>query len=352
MQSEDPPAEYVEVEFRVEPNYAGWRLDKYLCVKIPRLSRSRIQRIIERSLLSDRKLKPSTLVQAGLTFRLRRRVTAEPQTPTAIQEIYRDEALLVLDKPAGLPMHPSARYHHGTLVMLLRRLYGEDFHAWPAHRLDRETSGIIVCGRTPSCARALMEDFRDGRVEKRYLAICEGAAPDSFSVDAPIAEGTARVRIAVRVDREVGKPALTQFQVLHRFERGGDRFALLEARPQTGRQHQIRVHLREAGFPVVGDKIYGPDESYFDRFSKRVLEPEAWRKLRLPRQALHAWQLRLTHPATQTAVCFSSPLPEDLTSFIRDASGDPASWCTRCGEVVFDGEALQKRENAALRGAG
>ena len=320
----ETPAEYVEMEFRVEPNYAGWRLDKYLCAKIPRLSRSRIQRIIERSLFCDRKLKPSTLVSPGLTFWLRRKAPEEPETPSAVREIYRDDALFVLDKPAGLPMHPSARYHHGTLVMLLRRLYGAQFEAWPAHRLDRETSGLVICGRTPAAARALMEDFRHSRVEKEYLAICEGQPPDSFAVDAPIAEGSPQVRIAVRIDHLAGKRAVTRFAVLRRFQREGSLFALIRALPETGRQHQIRVHLREAGFPIVGDKIYGPDEGYFDRFSKRRLEPEAWRELRLPRHALHASQIRLAHPNTRAALCFCSPLPEDLAGFMPPAAGELA----------------------------
>ncbi len=325
MQRRETPADCVEIEFRVEPNYAGWRLDKYLCAKIPRLSRSRIQRIIERSVFCDQKLKPSTLVRPGLRFWLRRRAPEEPETPSAVREIYRDDALFVVDKPAGLPMHPSARYHHGTLVMLLRRLYGAQFQAWPAHRLDRETSGLIVCGRTPAAARALMQDFRCGRVEKEYLAICEGHPPDSFAVDAPITVGSARVRIAVRIDRQAGRRAVTRFSVLRRFEREGSRFALVQALPETGRQHQIRVHLREAGFPIVGDKIYGPDEGYFDRFSKRSLEPEAWRMLRLPRHALHASQIRLAHPSTGTSVCFCSPLPEDLAGFMPPAGRERAS---------------------------
>jgi 23S rRNA pseudouridine1911/1915/1917 synthase len=312
---------FVEIEFRVEPNYAGWRLDKYLRVKIPRLSRSRIQRIIQNGLVSEERLKPSSLVRPGLTFRLRRRMREEPETPSRLGEVHRDDALLVLDKPAGLPIHPSARYHHGTLVMLLRRIYGDDFQAWPAHRLDRETSGLVVCGRTSDAARMLMEEFSSGRVQKEYLAICEGVPPDSFSVDAPIAEGSAKVRIAVRIDRVAGKRALTRFEVLRRFERDGQRFSLVRAFPETGRQHQIRVHLREAGFPVVGDKIYGPDEEYFDRFSKRQLEPEAWKRLRLPRHALHAASVRLHHPATRTLVSFQSPLPADLQCFI-DSSGE------------------------------
>jgi 23S rRNA pseudouridine1911/1915/1917 synthase len=206
-------------------------------------------------------------------------------------------------------------------VMLLRRLYGDDFQAWPAHRLDRETSGLVVCGRTADAARALMEDFRSGRVEKEYLAVCEGEPPDSFAVDAPIAEGSAQVRIAVRIDPAVGKKAVTRFAVLRRFEREGGQFALVRAFPETGRQHQIRVHLREAGFPIVGDKIYGPDEGYFDRFSKRRLEPEAWRKLRLPRHALHASAIRFAHPTSRTNLTFSAPLPADLAQFMEPARG-------------------------------
>lgn len=305
--------DFVDVEFVVEPNYAGWRLDRYLCEKIRRLSRARVQRIIETSLVSERRLKPSSLVTPGLTFRLRRRAQAEPQTPTDIRELYLDDWLLVLDKPAGLPIHPTARYHKGTLVTLLRERYGQ---ADPAHRLDRETSGLVVCGRTTEACRRLMHAFVAGEVHKEYLALCEGAPPqDAFTVDAPIAEGTSLIRIAVRIDRAVGKPARTRFQVLERFQRGGEPFALVRAFPETGRQHQIRIHLREAGFPVVGDKMYGPDEGYFDRFSKHTLEPEAWTRLRLPRHALHAEKIRFLHPGTGQEVAFEAPLPPDLEDF-------------------------------------
>jgi 23S rRNA pseudouridine1911/1915/1917 synthase len=310
---------YVEIAFTVEPNYAGWRLDRYLCEKIPRLSRTRVQQIIRRSVVSDRPLKPSTLVVPGLSFRLRRRAMEEPETPDEVRELYLDESILVVDKPAGLPMHPTARYHNGTLVSVLRRKYGADFRADPAHRLDRETSGLIACGRSLESCQRLMRSFVGGEVHKEYLAIVEGwPADDVFEVDAPIAEGTARIRIAVRIDALLGKPARTRFRALRRFERDGERFALLRAFPQTGRQHQIRVHLREAGFPIVGDKIYGPDEGYFDRFSKRCLEPEAWKRLRLSRHALHAAHLRFPHPASGREVSFDAPLPVDLEAFLGE----------------------------------
>jgi 23S rRNA pseudouridine1911/1915/1917 synthase len=315
----------VEVSFTVEPNYAGWRLDRYLCEKIHRLSRMRVQRILRTALVSEIPLKASTRVWPGLTFRLRRRSLVEPKTPENLAEVYRDEALLVLDKPAGLPIHPTARYHHGTVVALLLRQHGPTFQAAPAHRLDRETSGLLVCGRTADASRALMRAFQEGGVQKEYLAIVEGWPPqDAFTVDAPLVEGTPTIRIAVRVDPS-GRPARTRFEVVRRFKRGAECFALVRCLPETGRQHQIRVHLQCAGFPLVGDKMYGPDPGYFDRFSRHCLEPEAWERLRLPRHALHAARLAFPHPLSGAMVAFSAPLPEDLAGFLPRVGGDGPS---------------------------
>ena len=323
MSASAPASEqsFVDVTFTVEPNYAGWRLDRYLCEKIRRLSRTRVQRILERSLVADRPLKASTRVHPGLTFRLRRRAQVEPDVPQHVVELYLDPHLLVLDKPAGLPTHPTARYHHNTLVKLLERKHGSGLRADPAHRLDRETSGLLVCGRGAEASRALMRAFQSGAVHKEYLAVVEGHPPDDFTVDAPIAEGTAEVRIAVRIDRHVGKPARTRFAVERRFVRDDASFALLRCFPETGRQHQIRIHAREAGFPLVGDKIYGPDPGYFDRFSKRCLEPEAWVRLRLARHALHAARLAFPHPATGGGLVFEARLPPDLSDFCDAAPG-------------------------------
>ena len=306
----------MDVTFTVEPNYAGWRLDLYLCEKIRRLSRARVQHILRHSLLSDVPLKASTRVWPGLTFRLRRRSLLEPKTPDSVREVYRDEALLVLDKPAGLPIHPTARYQRGTVVGLLRRQHGADFYAAPAHRLDRETSGLLVCGRTADASRRLMQAFQTGAVEKEYLAIVEGwPKQEGFTVDAPILEGTESIRIAVRVDPS-GRPARTRFQVVERFRREDEPFALVRCFPETGRQHQIRIHLRTAGIPVVGDKMYGPDPGYFDRFSRHCLEPEAWRRLRLERHALHASRLSLPHPLSDERAVFSAALPDDMRGFL------------------------------------
>lgn len=308
------------VRYVVEPNYAGWRLDRYLCEKLRRLSRTRVQEIISKDLVCERPLKASTAVWPGLTFELRRRLREEPSVPdaSAITEVYADDDLLVVDKPAGLPMHPSARYHHNTLTAQLKARYLS--RADPAHRLDRETSGLVVCARTLEASQALTRAFAAGLVAKEYLAIVEGHPPlDAFTVDAPIAEGTSLIRIAVRVDHASGRPALTRFVIERRFERSGRPFALLRCFPQTGRQHQIRLHASHAGFPLVGDKMYGRDPGFFDRYSKRCLEPEAWATLLLARHALHAAALSLNHPRTREPLRFDAPLPPDLAAFMAGA---------------------------------
>ncbi len=318
------PEGYVDIPFVVEPHYAGWRLEHYLAEKIRRLTPSRLQGILERGLLCEEKrLKASTPLTPGLFFRIRRPLGDEPETPTELPVVFQDDWLLVLDKPAGLPIHPTARYHKGTLVSLLRERFNDTL-VEPAHRLDRETSGLVVCGRHPESSRILGNLFLSRDVHKEYLAVCEGHPPeDSFTVDAPIAEGTALIRIAVRIDAVEGKESRTRFQVLQRFTRDGEPFALLRCYPETGRQHQIRIHLHAAGFPLVGDKMYGPDPGYFDRFSRHCLEPEAWARLRLPRHALHAGHIAFSHPGTGERVTFDAPLPADLADFI--AGGPVAS---------------------------
>ncbi|MCL2626932.1 MAG: RluA family pseudouridine synthase [Cystobacterineae bacterium] len=308
------------LSFVVESNYAGWRLDRYLCQKLRRLSRQRVQALIRQQLGPS--LKPSSPVKPGMRLEFRRTLPKEPSVPgpEALQSVFEDEDLLVLNKPAGLPVHPTARYFHHTLVGQLAKRYPSPPH--PAHRLDRETSGLLLCTKNLEAGRHMARAFAASEVYKEYLAIAEGHPPQNhFSIEAPIAEGSPSIRIAVRVvgkggGPEGGKAATTRVEVLQRFEREGDPFCLLKCIPLTGRQHQIRVHLQHQGYPLVGDKIYGPDEMYFDRFSKHCLEPEAWLRLRLPRHALHASLLRFIHPRSLESLCFELPLAEDLRGFL------------------------------------
>jgi 23S rRNA pseudouridine1911/1915/1917 synthase len=308
----------VRVRFTVEPNYAGWRLDRYLQEKIPRLSRERVQHLIEHRLESDdgRRLKPATRVVPGLGFALLRDAEPEPEVPLDFGVVHDDGALLVVDKPAGLPVHPTARYSANTFTSAAKLRY-PDRKVDPAHRLDRETSGLLACGSAPEWTKKLKRAFADGAVSKTYLALAAGRpAEDRFTVDAPLA---LTLGSAVRVRMHVwpaGAPSVTDFEVLERrAARDGAPVALLACHPRTGRQHQIRAHLHHAGLPLVGDKIYGPDENIFDRFTKREMTDDDRAALRIPRQALHAWRLELPHPRTGERLALESPLPPDLAAF-------------------------------------
>ena len=308
----------VRVRFTVEPNYAGWRLDRYLQDKIRRLSRERVQHLIAHRLEGEdgRRLKPSTRVTAGLSFVLLRDAEPEPETPLEFGVVHDDGALVVVDKPAGLPVHPTARYSAHTFTALAKaRFPGRKID--PAHRIDRETSGLLACGGDPEWTKRLKRAFAHGRVAKSYLAIVLGRPEaDRFAVDAPLAltlASAVRVRMHVHA---AGLPSATEFEVLgRRAAPDGAPVALLACRPRTGRQHQIRAHLFHAGLPMVGDKIYGPDEMIFDRFTRREMSEADHALLRLPRQALHAWRLALPHPRTRERVALEAPLPPDLRAF-------------------------------------
>jgi 23S rRNA pseudouridine1911/1915/1917 synthase len=244
--------------------------------------------------------------------------------------LYCDASLYVLNKPAGLPVHPVSRYVQGTVVGRLRERLGAGFAA-PVHRLDRETSGVLLCARTRRMAAMLTKLFLEGGIKKEYLAICQGAAAaQSFSVDAPIGQGGQLVRIGVHIAAAgTGQAAQTAFWLQHSFNKNGAPHTVWRAQPSTGRRHQIRAHLRHAGLPLVGDKIYGASEALYDRFCAHRLTQDDWRTLQMPRHALHAWRLSFRHPDTQQSICFEAPLPDDMVAFVQHAAPEQmlkASW--------------------------
>lgn len=267
---------------------------------------------------------------ALLEHQLRKRAPGDQGEPPEVPVVYQDDALLLVDKPAGLALHPTARYYFSTLTRALqtrhRNAAGEKPD--PAHRLDRETSGLVACGRAPRWTRILKAAFAARRVEKSYLALVEGIPQrDEFDVDLPLEVGGGRVKVKARVDPQ-GAPALTSCQVLRRL-RG---VSLLRCLPRTGRQHQIRAHLLAAGFPLVGDKLYGPSEEIFLRLAEsggtpappgefdQLITAEERAGLRHWRQALHAEELILQHPATGERMRFVAPLPADLSELIEQLS--------------------------------
>ncbi len=226
--------------------------------------------------------------------------------PVPLQVIHEDECFAVIDKAAGMVVHPGDHNERGTLVAAalarwpaLADVPGEPKRAGVVHRLDKDTSGLILFALQDSARRNLMQQFQDRRVAKRYLALLERCPPASQGViDAPIGRNPRqRQRMAV-VAR--GKSAISDYRVLERGLPGGR--ALVEVRPRTGRTHQIRVHMAHIGCPVVADSVYG------------------LRKQGLPlaRQFLHAAGLTLAHPATREELSFQSPLPPDLRSLLND----------------------------------
>lgn len=326
-------ADFVEIPFEVEENYAGWRLDRYLQEKLKRASRARVQALIRESLVHDesRRLKPSTPVWPGLRFRLRRPEVEEPDgLPDRLVVRHDDPFVLVVDKPAGLPVHPTARYYRGTATTILGRDHRDarGVRPDPVHRLDRETSGLLVCGRGREPTRTLKLAFAPGEagapkaVRKTYLAVVEGDPPfERTTVDRPLTlagEHAVRIRMSVVAEGDPrGKRAVTHVRVLERRRGpGGAPFALVECVLETGRQHQIRAHLQSEGLPLVGDKIYGPDETLFIRFTEGALTADDLARLRLPRHALHAAHIAFPHPETGETVVVDSPLPADLRAFL------------------------------------
>src|SRR3989442_5394544 len=262
------------VHFEVEPNYAGWTLAEYVAEKLKRpLAPARLDRLLRgRALVhQEPQLLPETRVWPGLRFALRKRSPGDEGEPPAVPVVYQDDSLLVVDQPAGLALHPTARYHVSTLTRALetrhRNASGEKPD--PAHRLDRETSGLVACGRGSVHTRTLKAAFAARQVEKAYLALCEGEPrDDEFRVDVPLSVGTERIKVKVKADAH-GMPAATAFRVLARYpDAGGRTLALLRCEPRTGRPHQIRAHLLAAGSPPVGDKLYGPAEGIFLRLAE------------------------------------------------------------------------------------
>lgn len=310
----DPP-ELIQVRLRVPLQFDGWRLDHFIKARIPRLSRARIQKMIgSQQDLGGQPMKPSTRVKGDAEVVLLRPAPVEPDVPRSFELIYEDAAVIAINKPAGLPVHATARFHKNTLTAVLREHFAEAGRSPPilAHRLDRETSGVMLLGASKPAAVALKSLFRQRRVEKRYLAIVVGQAPDHGSIDLPLGPDLASgIRIKMCAVQSGGLPSRTRYRSIET----RDGFTLVEAFPETGRQHQIRAHLAALGYPVVGDKLYGQDPDCFFEFLETGWSRRLEQRLLLPRQALHAADVALPHPTTGAPLRISCAMPPDLRRF-------------------------------------
>jgi 23S rRNA pseudouridine1911/1915/1917 synthase len=303
--------------FKVDPKSAGTRLDAYLASKINDWSRARLQRLIddEDVLVNSKPAKSSYKLRANDEVELELiPLTTASFTPENIplDIIYEDAELAVVNKPAGLVVHPAAGIRSGTLANGLafhfQHLASGSGAVRPGivHRLDRDTSGLLVVAKTESALEKLADQFRDRTVFKSYVALVHGRVEsDTGKIDQPIARDPAnRTRMAVV---RGGRSAVSLFRVRQRYER----FTLLDVELKTGRTHQIRVHLSWLKHPVVSDETYGGgrDNSVHDAQLRARL-----RNLR--RHFLHAEKLRFVHPVTETPMEFTAPLPDELAELL------------------------------------
>ncbi len=334
MSAPDSEASGALKELRTDAAAAGMRLDQWLAASLaPELSRSRVQALIRDGAASidgqvvteaKRRLEEGRLV----ALRVPEPEPAEPRGEAIPLDILHEDAeLIVLNKPAGLVVHPGAGNPTGTLVNALIHHCGASLSGIGGvrrpgivHRLDKDTSGVMVVAKTDRAHRALSEAFADhgrsGGLERAYLALVWGAPERAGGViDAPLGRAGDRVRRAVVSEESPdARRAVTRYAVRERFGSGPEPVAcLVECRLETGRTHQIRVHMAHIGHPLVGDADYGRG---FRTKANRLPSPLREEVLAFPRQALHAWLLGFEHPASGEAMRFEAPPPADMAELL------------------------------------
>jgi 23S rRNA pseudouridine1911/1915/1917 synthase len=317
------PAPSDSFAFTATPDQAGQRIDRVAAAAIGSLSRSRVKSLIEQGLLlRDGKpvRDPSEPARAGLSYSLMlpppEPATPQPQNiPLAI--LYEDADLIVLNKPAGLVVHPAPGNQDGTLVNALLAHAGEEFSGIGGemrpgivHRLDKDTSGVMVVAKSDRAHRALSDSFANRDLDRTYMALCWGVpSPSSGEIEGAIGRHPSDRKRMAFVTRG-GKPALTRYAMVQAW---GAACALLRCKLATGRTHQIRVHLAAQGHPLVGDPVYLRRVPA----GARNLAPEVRDALlAFPRQALHAESLGFRHPVSGQPLAFTVPPPADMAALL------------------------------------
>ncbi|HEX7669473.1 MAG TPA: RluA family pseudouridine synthase [Polyangiaceae bacterium] len=325
--------------FRVPPESAGMRVDVFLASVFRNTSRTRAKLIADSAVYTadgGRKVKSNDRVRAEDQLAVWRIPPEETDVAVDLPALYEDPHLVVIDKPPMIAVHPTARYHSITVIKLLQsRSPGQFFSL--VHRLDRETSGVLLCGKSKAADRAfkrMLEDRSiaaashgtlrrqavDLPIRKTYLAITRGV-PEEGIIDLPMERDPEN---SLRVKMRVATGALeSQTRVSVLAVTSGSAYALVSCGLLTGRQHQIRVHLSAVGCPVVGDKLYGADERLLARAADGELTAEDHERLELPRHALHAHRYELPHAVTGESLDLVSPLPPDLWDFWVSRGGEP-----------------------------
>lgn len=300
----------------VAPDAAGWRLDRALAAALPALSRERVKALISSGRVSG----PNGIVRDpaakavpgayGLAIPEPAASTNQPQA-IPLEIVFEDDHLLVVDKPAGLVVHPAAGNLDGTLVNALLhhcegRLSGIGGVARPGivHRIDKGTSGLLVVAKTDVAHEGLAAQFARHSIDRRYEAVVSGLpSPGEGTIDAPLARSSANRQKMAIVPEGRGKRAVTRYRLLRPLRDA----ALVECRLETGRTHQVRVHMTSLGHPLLGDPVYG---------RTRTVHRELLKRLGFERQALHAAELGFIHPVTREPLSFKSAVPSDMQELL------------------------------------
>lgn len=284
---------------RIPGGQDGWTILSVLSEVFSYVPKEDWEDVIERGGVLDPKgqvASPDQIARAGEEWVRIIPGAVEPAVSASIEVLHEDEAIIVVNKPAPLPMHSCGRYHRNTLVHFLHEAWHPE-KPRPAHRLDANTSGLVICARTRHFAKLLQPQFARGEVEKVYLARVHGhPAQEEFTVDAAISEDACH--LGAREISEAGLEAKTAVRVIRR---DGDGTALLEVRPLTGRTNQIRIHLWHVGYPIIGDPVYLPGATRGDTQTLAVADPP---------MHLHAWKIGFRHPLTTEWVKFTADVPE------------------------------------------
>lgn len=311
--------------FHATPDHAGKRLDQFLVSQLPDISRARIQELIaqQKILLNGRICKPSYRLTGNETVEITGTAVRPPLRAVAesipLDIVYEDDDLAVINKPAGMMVHAGAgstenERNRGTLVNALLHHFGAlssvggELRPGIVHRLDKETSGLILVAKNDAAHRKLASQFSSRQVKKKYIALVHGwLKNDRGTISTAISRDAVR-RTRMTTRRSGGREAVTHYQVQRRIDGPYGKFTIAELAIETGRTHQIRVHLSSIGHPVVGDTLYGAARELAGK-NARISAPT--------RNFLHAAELRFAHPRTQAPLTFARPLPHELLDFLE-----------------------------------
>lgn len=306
---------YERINQTIVPHeYDRARLDLYLAQRFTYLSRAEWQKEIAcgKIFINEEPVKNShRKIKAGELVRYDGPGILEPGVDSDVGILYEDDALICINKNGNLPVHPSGRYFNNTLLRIMEKRLC--IKLYPVHRLDKETSGVILFAKRADITSKIQKDFF--RIKKSYIAIVYGAFPEKeFMVDVPIGYDPASTVKKMRIaSPEAKESARTRFKRIFSF----GNYSLIKAFPETGRLHQIRVHLKHAGYPILGDKMYGLDPDYFLRFIREGMSAGLLEELEFPRSALHSRSLCFYHPEMKKELLVKAPVPGDFKTFIQ-----------------------------------